>query len=271
MEDEFYIGWQEQTPLGSKVGRKRFFFIALAMVLLFASGYLFVENKFADSYFDFGNLTEIDGTVVTYPVFGLKTEIEGREQTVPLVGFGKSDALPVLESIEKQANGQLFKNLKVKLRGTIISYQDKVWMELTEGNESIVSIQKASVENIQKIDGLGTLLLSGEIIDPKCFFGVMNPAYKKIHRSCAIRCISGGIPPLLGIREGTDFVDYYFVTDENGLPLNQDILQLVGRPVNLLGQIEQVDDWKVIKVNRRELANSVSIRLDNLVAICGPR
>lgn len=40
------------------------------------------------------------------------------------------------------------------------------------------------------------MTLEDEIIDPKCYFGVI-PGKGKIHRSCAIRCISDGIPPVL--------------------------------------------------------------------------
>jgi hypothetical protein len=42
---------------------------------------------------------------------------------------------------------------------------------------------------------LGQVQLTGEIVDSKCYFGVMNPGNGKVHRDCAVRCISGGIPP----------------------------------------------------------------------------
>ena len=268
-DDEFYIGWQDGTPASYAQGRRTFFFGAFLTILLLVTGYLSVENKFVDSYFDDGNLTEIEGTIVTYPVFGLKTEIDGKKLTVPLVGFGKFDGLPILKMIRERARGVDVANLKVGLRGTMIRYQDKTWMELTEGAESIVSIEESIAADTQKIVTPGSQSISGEIIDPKCFFGAMNPAYKKIHRSCAIRCISGGMPPLLAIREAGSFVDYYFVKDKNGQPINQDVLQFVGRPITLSGQIEQIDDWKVIKMDVSSLARAVSISLDGQLALCG--
>jgi len=42
---------------------------------------------------------------------------------------------------------------------------------------------------------LGTQTLVGEIVDSKCFLGVMNPGQLTTHRACAIRCISGGVRP----------------------------------------------------------------------------
>ena len=43
--------------------------------------------------------------------------------------------------------------------------------------------------------------LTGEIVDSKCYFGVMNPGNGKVHRDCAVRCISGGIPPAFLVRD----------------------------------------------------------------------
>jgi hypothetical protein len=48
---------------------------------------------------------------------------------------------------------------------------------------------------------LGTQTLIGEIVDSKCYLGVMNPGALIPHRACAIRCISGGIPPVLLVRQ----------------------------------------------------------------------
>ncbi len=268
-KDEFYIGWQDEATPAYQQGRKQFFIVGLLVIILFGVGYLFMENKFVNSYFDYGNLTELEGTIVKYPVFGLRTNIDGSEVTVPLVGFGKFDALPVLDEIKIRANGKPLSSLRVNLKGTIMTFQNKTWMELTEGGESIISINDSNENYVQTIENLGETSIAGEIVDPKCFFGVMNPAYNKIHRSCAVRCISGGIPPVLAIRENGVFTDYYFVTDENGKPLNQSILQYVGTPLSLSGQIEQVDDWKLIKVNADKLAQVTSVRLDDQLAVCG--
>jgi len=267
-QDEFYIGWQDDASNSFKNRRKTFFLTGLIAFVLFALGYLFMENKFVDSYFDYGNLTELEGTIVEYPVFGLRTEIDGKAVTVPLVGFGKFDALPVLEAIKERANGRLLSSLIVSLKGTTLTYQDKTWMELTEGDESIISIDDSKDIYSQVLNKLGQQSIAGEIVDPKCFFGVMNPAYNKIHRSCAIRCISGGIPPVLAVRENGIFTDYYFVTDEKGAPINKEILQFVGIPITVSGAVQQVDDWNVIQMNPKLLTSAITTRIDDQLARC---
>jgi hypothetical protein len=267
-QDEFYIGWQDDVTPSYLQGRRQFFIAGLLLIILFGTGYLFMENKFVNNYFDYGNLTELEGTIVEYPVFGLRTKVDGKAVTVPLVGFGKFDALPILEEIKARTNGKSLSSLKVTLKGTSLTFQDKTWMELTEGDESIVSITDSNLDYIQDNKNLGALSIAGEIVDPKCFFGVMNPGYNKIHRSCAIRCISGGIPPVLAIREKGIFTDYYFVTDENGEPINKEILQFVGLPVTVSGEVQQVDDWKVLMLNSKFLSSMISARMDNQLALC---
>ena len=266
-KDEFYIGWQDSASPKYSRARKTFFLLSLLALILFGVVYLAVEKPFIDSYFDYGNLTELEGTVVEYPVFGLQTTVNDEKVTVPLVGFGKFDALPVLETLKTQADDQPLSRIKVTLRGTLIQYQQKTWMELTEGDESIVDIQAVdgSEETLRR--SVGEQRIPGEIVDPKCFFGVMNPAYKKIHKSCAVRCISGGIPPILAIREDGDFVDYYFILDSRGKPVNQRILPYVGIPVNLTGEVEEVGGWKVVKLNWDD-SKALSLDFSSQVASC---
>lgn len=267
-QDEFYIGWQDEASDSFKGGRKTFFLIGMIVFVLFVAGYLFMENKFVDSYFDYGNLTELEGTIVEYPVFGLRTEIDGKAVTVPLVGFGKFDALPVLAELKEQANGTPLSNLNVSLEGTLITYQGKVWMELADIDPDISNITFSDKSYIQTIKNLGIKRVNGEIVDPKCFFGVMNPAYNKIHRSCAIRCISGGIPPMLAIRENDVFVDYYFVIDEKGEPVNKEVLPFVGISISLSGEVQQVDDWKVVRINTEKLSQTIYEVIDGSLAFC---
>lgn len=38
--------------------------------------------------------------------------------------------------------------------------------------------------------------LDGELVDSKCYLGTMKPGDGKTHKSCAILCLRGGIPPL---------------------------------------------------------------------------
>ncbi len=93
---------------------------------------------------------------------------------------------------------------------------------------------------------------SGEIIDPKCYFGVMKPGIGKVHKSCAIRCISGGIPPVLRTEEDGRF-DYYLMLDNQGDRLDNQVLQYVAEPVIMDGEEAEWNGWKVLYVDMNSL------------------
>ena len=256
-KDEFYIGWQDQETKGYRRVFLLFFGLAILVILGFAILFTSAERGFINSYFDYGNLTEMEGQLVLEPFPGLRTAQGGQVVTVPLVGFGKFGAESAIAGLHEKLKGELGA-FKVKIRGTVFEYRGKKWMELTEGPNSLISFTKHS-ETPRRIAALGTKTFAGEIIDPKCFFGVMNPATKAVHRSCAIRCISGGVPAILGIRENGEFVDYYFLVDQNQQKVGKEILPYVGIPMAIKGEVSHFDDWKTLTWTA---ANSTALALN---------
>ena len=77
----------------------------------------------------------------------------------------------------------------------------------------------------------------------------MKPGFGKIHRSCAVRCISGGVPPVFLTSNEQGESLYYIITDRQGNPINKDILPYVGKPSKISGQLEQIEDWLVLKTD----------------------
>lgn len=273
MEDEFYIGWQDNEPKGYKRAKQKFFWLALIALVLVAGLFTLNQKPFPDSYFVFGEMTELTGTIVTEPVLGLRVKDNGQVLTIPLVGLGKFAAQPVVDYIIKET-GDDINGYQVTLIGTQFHYQGKYWMELTKGNASVLKIEEnTSDENrARALADLGPITIEGEIVDPKCFFGQMKPAYKAIHRSCAVRCISGGIPPVLAIRENGKFVDYYFLTNAEDEPLNEEVLAWVGVPITLSGKAKSFDDWKSIQLeaNSFKLTQNVTSPIVGYSYACRP-
>jgi hypothetical protein len=81
------------------------------------------------------------------------------------------------------------------------------------------------------------LMLTGEIVDSKCYYGVMNPGEGKVHRDCATRCLSGGVPPSFVVHGGPKDGTVYLLTDATGarLPISA-FLDRVGEPVMIRGR-----------------------------------
>ncbi len=100
------------------------------------------------------------------------------------------------------------------------------------------------------VTSLGRRTLRGEIVDSKCYLGVMNPGFGKTHRACAIRCISGGIPPVLLVRsEKTGRATYYLLVGEDGEAVNEEVLELVALPVEIAGNVEKAGSRLVLKAS----------------------
>ncbi len=263
MKEDFYIGWSDENPRSLKKLGNWFFASVLVVALLVAAVFSLNEKGFIDSYYEFGVFQEVTGYLVDKPVWALRTVEEGVVKTIPLVGFGKMGAEWTLSEMMKTS--EVDAGTIVTMRGMIFYYQGRRWMELTEMQNSLVKVETSELMK-QEVKILGQKTLRGEIVDPKCLFGVMNPADKAVHRSCAIRCISGGMPPILAIREKGEFIDYYFLKDEDFNPVNEHVLPYIGLPVELSGHVVSYDDWKVLQIdgNRTKL---VSSNVDQ-IAIC---
>jgi len=267
MKEDFYIGWSDNTPKSSLKAGRRFFVSALILLLVIAVVFVTNQVGYADSKFEFGTLTEVKGTLIKEPAWGVKTKLNGESKTVILVGFGKFGAQETIEGFIEQ--GKLKAGDEVTLRGTLFYFQGKYGMELTEVENSYISSSVGNNAEVQSKD-LGEVMLEGEIVDSKCFFGVMNPATHAVHRSCAIRCISGGITPFFAVKNGNEFTDYYII--ENAFEEWKDeLLSYVGLPTKVMAKAKQYGDWKAIELMNQNMLASEEDELSTLmksITIC---
>ncbi len=143
--DPFYIGYLSNAP--SNYARFLRWLIPLLFVIGGVLAFVFVNQQkgFADSTFELGNLTEVEGYLTLDPVPMLKINI-GRDakgydvfKSIILVGFGKMGAAPTVTEMEARS-GQALNGKKIKVRGTLIYYDGKTLLELTKGDASLVSV-----------------------------------------------------------------------------------------------------------------------------------
>lgn len=245
---DFYIGWSGSSGSSRKSSTKFYYsFLALALVLLVV--FTLLERPFSSSSFAYGDQIELEGYLIENPVIALRIHKGEEFEILPLVGFGKMGPHAALE-------GLLGGNHHIKVRGTLISHKGKRFLELTDGKASVLST-KNSGEMDHQPTLIGSIKITGEIMDPKCFFGVMKPGYGKVHRSCAIRCISGQIPPVLAIKNGDDFEEFYFLTDMEGKMLKEDLLSYVGKSITVSGNAFEIDSWKSISLESLEVSSAM--------------
>jgi len=94
---------------------------------------------------------------------------------------------------------------------------------------------------------LGAVTLTGEIVDSKCYLGVMNPGQGKVHRDCAALCLNGGIPPIFVTTDGTEQL---LLVGLDGRALGRDALrEFIAEPIRIQGQLVKTGSARLLKIN----------------------
>ena len=232
---------------------KAFLVVITLLVLISAFVIVHEQRPFLNSTFELGKLTEHEGILSKEPVPMLSIKLgenaRGEEiyQSVMLVAFGKNGAEDHISTWESQAGTDLH-GKRVKLRGSLIYYDGKSLLELTEGLKAMISVEKKGETLVAEQKSLGKVSIKGEIIDPKCYFGVMKPGMSKPHRSCAIRCIAGGIPPVFKAVQSEQRSEYYLLRSTNGDDLHESLLDRVGEQISLKGELKQWGNWYILEI-----------------------
>lgn len=162
----------------------------LTVTILFVAGVLLAallaarQAPFADARFEYGQWRTVRGTLIRRPFPMLLAPGE----VWPLAGAGKWTADRYLGD----AHGL------VELRGARIQRGGHQMLELEPGSLRPAAGNAASFLPVS----LGHRRMTGEVVDSKCWLGVMNPGEGPRHRSCAARCLHGGVPPALVTSDG---------------------------------------------------------------------
>jgi hypothetical protein len=274
---EFYIGWMPKAPAGFAKHVKTVLLFLFPAALVIGLVLAFFQKKFSTANFEFGKTTEIRGVYFNNPVPMLKV-IHGKDiwgntsyLTIPLIGYGKHGAETAIMELEKQKNGSL-NNKELTLKGTLLYSDGKTLLQINKDENPVVVIGStgdAILSPRQK--DLGVQKIKGEIIDPKCYFGVMKPGEGKVHRDCAIRCILGGIPPVLKVMNNKGEKNYYLIVGPNGAKMNAAVQDYVAEPVEIEAKVVQQDDWVILYVKGKFIKRVSGISLvkpDNQLVSC---
>ncbi len=261
--DEFYIGWEDRAPdgIGMRVRSAAVLLLALAVVL----GVLLAlaQRTIGVSVFEWGKVKQFAGILRSQPYPHL---------LVPRPGAGNDQAAfsryhlvkPYKFGLDSETASRL-DGQTVHLKGTLIYRGDQTMIEVAE--DSIRTSDTTSLPPAlrapsppaagrDRVKGpsassvnLGQRTLTGEIVDSKCYLGVMNPGALIPHRACAIRCISGGIPPVLLVRPANGPALCFLLVSRDGKPVNQQVLDLVAEPVEITGDVERQGDLLILRAD----------------------
>lgn len=237
-DDELFIGWAKAPAVDRR------FLLGAAPLLFGATTGLswLVARSLGDpgaGKWETAATHVVEGALITKPypmirfadpaaAFGMRTVlIVAQGKCTSALKLGKFDGLPV------KASGVLIERKERRML--------EVPLSLNQWVEPIFADMPGVIVN-PPVETLGRFALAGQIMDSKCFFGVMRPARGKTHKACASLCIRGGIPPSFWARDKAGRESVLLMTDAAGGPIGDGILPLVADPVHADGEIVRVGD-----------------------------
>ena len=137
-------------------------------------------------------------------------------------------------------------------RLTIKNSDGKTMIEIAGG--SVQPLDGSEADRLRRLtlpadEAVGRVTLMGEIVDSKCFWGVMKPGNLKPHRACAVRCISGGIPPLFLVRDEDGETRQFLLVGAAGEPVNDRILDRIAEPLEITGRLTRRGDLLILSAD----------------------
>jgi len=246
--DEFYIGWEDKAPPGVGLRVRRTVVLLLAFAVALGALFSLAQRTIGVSVFEWGKVKTFSGILRSQPYPHLLVLRPGAsdDQTA----FSSYYLVkPFKFGLDPETASRL-DGKAVSLKGTLIYRGGQTMIEVADD-----SIKPGDISTLQPFNAstssvsLGTQTLVGEIVDSKCYLGVMNPGALLPHRACAIRCISGGIPPVLLVRQSDGPPLYLLLVSRDGKPVNKQVLNLVAEPVEISGDVERQGELLILRAD----------------------
>lgn len=265
--DEFFVGYLDQTPLGVARFTRRAAVGFLLLAAALGAGLALLLEQFDEGVFEYGLVRAWEGKMLVDPHPRLLT-VDGPAAGYLLVAEGKHGL--DLNSESDSPWSPSFSS-RTALSGTLIENPEAAMLEVhsielpeagtaAEPSAGTVSRHDGGGDSAPDGSGDGSAAAAapdgaetdrrhvrantvvGEIVDTKCYLGAMKPGRGKPHRDCAALCIRGGIPAALLVRTTTGERELLHLVDLAGRPLGRELLDRVGQPVEVTGQLRRMDD-----------------------------
>jgi len=250
MNDDFYIGWEAKAPPSIGTFTRRVVGLLLIGAIGLALAFAVVQHSIGVSVFEWGTVKQFSGILKLQPYPHLLVprpeapDARNQFSTYYLVATFK-------HGLDREKYSAL-DGKTVSLQGTLIYRGNQTMVEALPDSIKATDKQLTSMTRLETIP-LGRQTLKGEIVDSKCFLGVMNPGQLLPHRACAIRCISGGIPPVLLVRDAEGAANYLLLVSADGKPVNQEVLNFVAEPVQITGEVERQGELLILRAEPKTI------------------
>lgn len=244
MNEDFYVGYLPTMPKSLAKITKAFIVSVFIAAIVLTGVLWFGQKPFAKSFFEFGAVKDFEGTIEARPIPFLLVEKSDKNNGLPAF-----ERFPLVAEGKHGFDAENLDGARVKLKGTLIYRDDLRMIEVAANSLEKVGENSNNFEE----ESLGNFTLRGEIVDSKCYLGVMNPGAAKPHRDCAVACLRGGIPPLLIVRDKAGNVSPLWLLSEAGERVNKEILDFVAEPVEVSGKVSRLGDQLFFRIDPQRI------------------
>ena len=244
-QDEFFIGYAPPMPprLGRFVTRvvMGLAYGVLVWAVAIASGHVSLEG----GTFEFGHPQRFAGTIVERPYPALRLDDANQNSTAALllVAPGKHGADALVRGLDGR---------HAALTGTRIRRGALTMIELEPASlasgEGPASNRGTAAAQAEAGSG-EPVTVRGEVVDSKCFLGVMVPGSGKTHKACASLCLRGGVPPAMFVQDRGGESAVMLLTGASGEAIGPRALQVAGEAVEMSGMVQRQGGWLVLRTD----------------------
>ncbi len=234
MSDDFFVGYLPTPPtlvrrLSWIVGSM----IALAVAIALTGAFL--QKGYAKSVFEYGQYRTLEGTILEQPYPMLMVHRPGQDHTA-------FSAYLLVDQFKHGADEHVqgLAGKFVRLQGQLIYRDDHTMLELKPG--PLEMIAPPAGQHAPLMRPMGPMTVTGEIVDSKCYLGVMNPGSGKVHRDCAARCISGGVPAAFVATDREHSGSFFLLKSAYGGQIPRELLAHAGEPLTIQGEALGIGD-----------------------------
>jgi len=238
----FFVGY---LPLPDGLRSALRGFVAVLAVLFVATAGLLAASQRPLGFgeFEFGRASELVGVLRTEPFPALWLTRDDAEASgggldvVPLVGLGKHGPREAVLDLAGRT---------VRATGTWIRRGPERLLEVAAAE----ALPDPAPELRSRGVPLGQVRLRGEVVDLKCWLGVMKPGELKSHKACAILCLRGGTPPGFVVRGEDGRIAVLWMVGSDGSPIGQTLLDVVAEPVEVEGEVVELGGRRLLVTDR---------------------
>ena len=243
-DNDFFVGWSEEAP---KADRR--FLLGAGVVLLAGAalgGAAFGSRQAppGPGAWDQAAIADRQGLLIADPYPALISETSSGIQTAFLGSNGK---LGIKSLLPADLIGA-----PAIVRGSVMQRGSRSMIAIADAPDAIRLPSPGFIAPAppSEVDQ-GEVMLTGEILDAKCWFGAMRPGWGKTHKACAALCAQGGLPLAFCLTaQCAEGLDAHLFLDEEGRPHSPAILPFVADPIIAIGRLVRVGDLMQFRVAR---------------------